>query len=124
MIYGIGIDIIETARIQTKLEKESGMREYLFSQDEISYCEAMANRYEHYAARFAAKEALLKALGIGLSDAYDLHAAEVIHLPSGQPQFKFDTKWNEFLALKGELRIHVSLSHLKDTACAMVVIDY
>lgn len=124
MIFGIGIDIIETARIQSKLEKESGMREFIFSPDEIAYCEAMANRYEHFAARFAAKEALLKALGIGLSDACNLHAAEIIHMPSGQPQFKFDIKWKELLATKGELHIHVTLSHLKDTACAMVVIEY
>lgn len=124
MIYGIGIDIIETSRIKSKLEKESGMREFIFSPDEIAYCEAMTNRYEHYAARFAAKEALLKALGIGLSDACNLQAAEIIHLPSGQPQFKFDTTWKELLALKGELRIHVTLSHVKDTACAMVAIEY
>lgn len=124
MIFGIGVDIIETARIKTKLEKESGIREYLFSSDEIEYCEAMANRYEHFAARFAAKEALLKALGIGLSDAYNLKGAEIIHLPSGQPLFKFDSNWQKLITQKGELRIHVSISHLKDTACAMVVIEH
>ncbi|MBK7344575.1 MAG: holo-ACP synthase [Saprospiraceae bacterium] len=123
MIIGTGIDMIETARIQAKLEKEIGLREHLFSAEEIAYCESMANRYEHYAARFAAKEALLKALGTGLSESHDLNTAEIVHQDSGKPQFRFDHHWEEYLNRMGDLRIHVTLTHIKDTACAMVVIE-
>ena len=65
MIFGIGTDLIEVARIAEKMEKKAGFKELVFSADEIIYCEARTFKYEHYAARFAAKEAFLKALGTG-----------------------------------------------------------
>jgi holo-[acyl-carrier protein] synthase len=59
MITGIGIDMIEVERIAGKIGKEQGFRELVFSVNEINYCETATNKYEHYAARFAAKEAFL-----------------------------------------------------------------
>jgi holo-[acyl-carrier protein] synthase len=70
MIEGLGIDIIEVKRVQKRIEAEKGFREYVFSSAEIAYCEKKTNKYEHYAARFAAKEAFLKALGTGWTSEY------------------------------------------------------
>ena len=63
MIAGIGIDMIEVDRVAGKIGKDEGFRELVFSETEIEYCEPKANKYQHYAARFAAKEAFLKAIG-------------------------------------------------------------
>ena len=68
MIFGIGIDMIEVERVEHKLTKDSGFREFVFSENEIEYCESKTHKYEHYAACFAAKEAFLKALGTGWSN--------------------------------------------------------
>ena len=65
MIFGIGTDLIEVERVAEKMEKKAGFKELVFSADEIIYCEARTFKYEHYAARFAAKEAFLKAIGTG-----------------------------------------------------------
>ena len=65
MIFGIGTDLIEVERVAHKMEKKEGFKELVFSPGEIIYCETRANKYEHYAARFAAKEAFLKAIGTG-----------------------------------------------------------
>jgi holo-[acyl-carrier protein] synthase len=60
MVAGVGIDMIEVDRMAVKIEKGSGFRELVFSEKEIAYCEPKAHKFEHYAARFAAKEAFLK----------------------------------------------------------------
>ena len=77
MVTGIGIDLIETARVEEKIAKDSGFREYVFSENEIAYCESKTNRFEHFAARFAAKEALLKALGTGFPGGLVLNEIDV-----------------------------------------------
>jgi holo-[acyl-carrier protein] synthase len=65
MIFGIGTDLIEIERVADRIEKKTGFRELVFTPNEINYCEAKTFKYEHYAARFAAKEAFLKAIGTG-----------------------------------------------------------
>jgi len=65
MIKGIGIDMIEPERVATRIKKKKGFRELVFSKNEIAYCEKKTNKFEHYAARFAAKEAFFKAIGTG-----------------------------------------------------------
>ena len=62
MIIGIGIDIIEVERIAHRVGRDTGFREFVFSKNEIEYCESKAHPFQHYAARFAAKEAFLKAI--------------------------------------------------------------
>lgn len=123
MIRGIGVDMIETERVSVKLEKNSGFREHVFHQDEITYCESKANKAEHYAARFAAKEALLKALGTGLSGKVVLNEVAVTNDTSGKPSFVFYGNTLTHLHTEGEFVIHLSLSHLRQIACAMVVIE-
>ena len=85
MIAGLGTDIIEVARISEKIGKESGFRELVFSAAEIAYCDPKANKYEHYAARFAAKEAFFKALGTGWLNGTAFNEVEIANDEKGKP---------------------------------------
>ncbi len=123
MIVGVGIDMIEVSRVEMKISKENGFRESIFSVQEINFCESKTNKFEHYAARFAAKEAFLKATGFGLVLGYTLSEIEVSNDVNGRPiltlsgDFKVQAdkhKWNN---------LHVSLTHLKDVASAVVIIE-
>ena len=85
MIIGVGIDMIEVDRVTEKISKDQGFREKIFSVNEILFCESKVNSGENYAARFAAKEAFLKATGQGLALGYNLSDIEVMSDPSGKP---------------------------------------
>ena len=122
MIVGLGIDIVDIERIQLKLENNSALKDHIFSKSEISYCERQSNKMEHYAARFAAKEALLKALGSGLNSEIILNQAEIINELSGKPYFNFIDDCKTFIDLNN-YTILVSLSHTKTTACAFVILE-
>ena len=123
MITGIGIDIIETERVAKKIAKEKGFREFVFSELEINYCENNKNKVEHYAARFAAKEALLKAIGTGFSVNFVLKEIEIMNDKMGRPSFSFKGETKINIEAKGILHIHLSMSHQKNIACATVVIE-
>lgn len=123
MIYGIGIDIIEASRIQQMLEKTPGLREDIFTFDEIKYCESKNNRHQHYAARFCAKESFLKALGTGLSEGMKFSDIEVFHNEDGHPGISLYGKAKELSLSKGISKILVSLAHIKDFAEAVVIIE-
>src|SRR3954451_13032642 len=86
MVTGVGIDMIETQRVEAKILKESGFREMVFSEKEITYCETKANKFEHYAARFAAKEAFFKALGTGWKNGTSFNELEITNEDSGKPE--------------------------------------
>lgn len=123
MIIGIGIDMIEVDRVREKIEKEKGFREYIFSKREIEYCVAQADPYQHYAARFAAKEAFLKAIGRGLSFSLDVNRIEILPQEEGKPEIHLSGEY-KVLEEDGKWRkIHVSLTHLKSTASAIVIIE-
>ena len=85
MIAGVGTDMIEVERIAVKIAKESGFRELVFSEKEISYCETKAHKFEHYAARFAAKEAFFKALGTGWLNGTAFNEIEITNDAAGKP---------------------------------------
>ncbi len=123
MIYGIGTDIIETERILERTSRESGFREHVFHPNEITYCNSMGKPAEHYAARFAAKEALLKALGTGLAGGLTLNEIEIVNDSYGKPSFLFHGITSDKIKGLGKTGIHLSLSHLSSLACAMVVIE-
>lgn len=123
MIFGIGVDMIETDRVGEKIARENGFREYIFTPSEINYCEGKTQKSEHYAARFAAKEALLKALGTGFPGGIALNEIEIIHDDAGKPEFMFFNESANLIESKNFTRIHLSISHLKHIACAMVVIE-
>ena len=123
MIYGIGTDIIEVSRIAKVMERDIGFREKIFSEGEIGYCERMKNKYQHYAARFSAKEAFMKALGTGWRDGIRFVEIEVAHDPLGKPLILLSGKAKELAERAGMGEIYVSLSHVKEMACAMVVAE-
>jgi holo-[acyl-carrier protein] synthase len=123
MIFGIGTDLIEVERVAGKMEKKAGFKELVFTADEIKYCEAMAFKYEHYAARFAAKEAFLKALGSGWRSGTAFNEIEIYHDEAGKPEMHFHGLTAKTIAELNLGKIFVSLSHLKTMACAMVIIE-
>lgn len=123
MIVGNGIDMVDIPRIAEKLQKGTGFREKVFSTTEIQYCENSAMPNESYAARFAAKEAFLKATGHGMRLGYDLNHIEVINDANGKPFIKLNGKFQDFFNEQGWKTIHVSLSHIQTTACAFVIIE-
>lgn len=123
MIYGIGTDIIEVSRIQKVMERDIGFREKIFSEGEIAYCEKMKNKYQHYAARFSAKEAFMKALGTGWRDGIRFVEVEVVHDPLGKPLLMLSGKAKELAEKAGMGEMHVSLSHVKEIASAVVVVE-
>jgi len=123
MIKGIGIDMIEIDRVRTSIEKEKGFRELVFSEKEIAYCEKKANRFEHYAARFAAKEALFKAMGTGWKNGTAFNEIEITNNSGGKPEIAFLGKTAATIAAMNLGKILVSLSHLKTVASAVVIIE-
>lgn len=123
MITGIGTDIIEVERVAGKITKESGFREFVFSLKEIEYCEAMPNKYEHYAACFAAKEAFLKALGTGWTNGVAFNEIEIHHDDNGKPELKVCGITAKKIEQMGKFGISISLSHLKKIAMAVVILE-
>lgn len=123
MILGIGTDFIEVERVAEKIEKKAGFKELVFSAHEIAYCEGMAFKYEHYAARFAAKEAFLKAIGTGWVSGTAFNEIEIHKDAEGKPEIRFSGITAETVRKMNAGKIHVSLSHLKTMAHAMVIIE-
>jgi holo-[acyl-carrier protein] synthase len=121
MIRSIGTDIIEIDRIRRLLSGSSqDVRERLFTKSEIDYCESKRDKYASYAARFAAKEALSKALGRGINESLRWRDIEVLRDTSGKPSIKLEGRGRESL---GDCRVHISLSHSKRHAVATVLLE-
>ncbi len=123
MIYGIGIDLIEVERMSEKIGKQPGFREFVFSEQEIAYCEKHTNKFEHYAARFAAKEAFFKAIGTGWREGTLFNEVEIGNEENGKPQVKLLGKTAITFENMKLGKIFVSLSHLKSMATAIVMIE-
>ena len=123
MIFGIGIDLIEVERVAEKIGKKAGFRELVFTQKEVDYCEPMTNMYEHYAARFAAKEAFFKAIGTGWRDGTAFNEIEITNNEMGKPEISFLGRTAVSMAEMKLGKITVSLSHLKTMASAVVIIE-
>jgi holo-[acyl-carrier protein] synthase len=121
MIRGIGVDIIEIGRIRRDIEV-LGTRflDKLFTDGEIAYCSGKANPHQHYAARFAAKEAVSKALATGWAGEFRWKDVEVANDPSGQPRILLHGHLREHL---GGASIHLSLSHSEGHVVAMALIE-
>jgi holo-[acyl-carrier protein] synthase len=124
MIVGSGIDIAEVARIRESIER-FGERflERIFTPGEILYCDSKANRFERYAARFAAKEAAMKALGTGWNHGVRWRDCEVTRLPGGRPTIQFHGKAAEFATKLGAKNAALSLSHTREQAIAHVILE-
>jgi holo-[acyl-carrier protein] synthase len=123
LIFGIGTDIIEVPRVARQLSQTDGLREQLFTAREIAYCESKGTSSQHYAARFAAKEAFLKAMGTGWRDGYRFGDIEIVNDELGKPEVSLHGKVKSFCAQNMIGRMHVTLTHTKDLAKAVVVLE-
>lgn len=124
MIVGTGIDIAEVPRVRRAIER-FGKRflQRIFTAGEIRYCDLKANRGQHYAARFAAKEAAMKALGTGWNHGVRWRDCEVVRMPGGRPTMTFHGKAGEFAAKLGAKNVALSLSHTEEQAIAQVILE-
>lgn len=123
MIFGIGTDIIEVSRMERHMKANSGLREKLFTAREQAYADDKATTYQHYAARFAAKEAFFKALGTGYRYGMAFHEIEVVNDELGKPIIHTHGKVKEYIENEGVQHIHLSISHVKEMASAFVVLE-
>ena len=124
MIVGTGIDLIEVPRIAAAIDRH-GQRflHRVFTEGEIRYCESKANRVERFAARFAAKEAAMKALGTGWSRGVRWRDFEVRHQPGGRPTVAFHGKAAEIARHLGVVNASLSLTHTEQQAFAQVILE-
>jgi len=121
LISGIGTDIIEIHRVQKILqEKRAQFSAKFFTDKEIEYCEARNNPYPHYAVRFAAKEAAVKALGTGFRQ-MKFKDIEVINDDLGAPAIKLSGRALAMAYEKGIKEIKISLSHCENYALAYAI---
>lgn len=124
MIVGTGVDLAEVARVQRSIER-FGERflSRVFTPAERAYVERKRNRFERYAARFAAKEAGMKAIGTGWKQGVTWQDFEVANLPSGKPTLRLSGKAAEMAAQLGVKSVLLSLSHTASLAIAEVILE-
>lgn len=122
---GLGVDIVEIERMARILERSPAFAKRVFSRAEQTYCNRMANPATHYALRFAAKEAVVKALGTGFADGIGVLDVEVERAPNGKPSVKLAGRALEVARELGvrDLSISLSYTHTDAVACAMAVTD-
>ncbi len=124
MVYGIGVDITDITRFERFLEEgKDALIRRVFTSGEISYCSCKKRSAQHYALRFAAKEAFFKALGLGLREGMSWHDVEVVRDELGKPDLLLRGRAAEIFADKGLTRSLTSLSHDGAYAVAMVVLE-
>ena len=117
-MIGIGTDLVDIERFRRSLERTPGLRDRLFRPDEQAYADQRGDPVERYASRFAAKEAALKALGLGGMAMYDI---EVVRAESGAPSLLLHGEAAETAAAAGVTGWLVTISHTDTVAQAVVV---
>lgn len=124
MIVGTGVDISEPDRIQQAVTRY-GQRflERIFTPKEIAYCERKRNKWERYAARFAAKEAAFKALGTGWRRGVRWRDVEVTNLPGGKPTLALYGQAKKFAQNQGVRHISISMTHSGQFVLAQVIFE-
>lgn len=121
MVKGIGVDIIEIARVRQSIETLGDrFLDKVFTLREREYCSSKQNSFQHFAARFAAKEAVSKAMSTGWAGEFRWKDVEVMNDPSGQPRITLSGPLKELLV---RTRVLVSLSHSESHVVAMVLIE-
>ncbi|RME56049.1 MAG: holo-[acyl-carrier-protein] synthase [Deltaproteobacteria bacterium] len=127
MVLGLGIDIEETGRIERLLTvpgRGERARSRLFTEGEIAYCEARRNRWQHYAARFAAKEAFAKAIGTGIwQEGVQWTEIEIENDETGRPHLRLTGNARKKMEALGATEVLVSLSHCPEYAVATVIVS-
>jgi holo-[acyl-carrier protein] synthase len=121
MILGVGIDIIEIERVQKSIDQYGDhFLKKIFTEKELEYCLSKSNKYQHLAARFAAKEAVYKALATEWRESLSWQSIEISNEPNGLPVVNLHGELKKFLTEEESLRI--SMSHSRDyVACVAII---
>jgi holo-[acyl-carrier protein] synthase len=117
----VGVDLIEIARVRRALERYPSFRERCFTEEERRYCESRPNPAQHYAARFAGKEAVGKALGFGVARAFAWRDIEIAGRP--KPQVRLAGRVGAWAEGLGASRLDLSMTHSRELAAAVCVAD-
>lgn len=120
MVIGIGVDAVDVERFRRSLERTPSMRTRLFTQVELDYVAPKADPVPSLAARFAAREAVMKALGVGLG-AFGFHDVCVVRAPSGKPSLVVTGAASDLARVAGVSRWHLSITHTASVAIAYVI---
>lgn len=124
MIVGTGVDLAEVPRIRASIERfGSKFTGRVFTPLEIAYVERKANKYERYAARFAAKEAGMKAIGTGWRKGVTWQDFEVANMPSGRPTLRLQGVAAQIAKKLGVKQISLSLTHTAELGMAHVILE-
>jgi holo-[acyl-carrier protein] synthase len=123
-VIGIGVDLVEVARIEHSLER-FGERflHRVFTEGEIDYCRSMPHPARHFAARFAAKEAVSKAFGTGIGKSMGWKEIDIHRKPSGEPFLVFSGRAEELASQRNLRASFISLSHTDHHAVATIVLE-
>jgi len=121
VVPGIGVDVVDVERMKFALERTPRIRQRLFTEQEITYCEKFRFAERHYAGRWAAKEAVIKALGCGL---IQWNGVEVLRLPRQAPTVRIFGKIERFAEMIGvrQDELHISITHSELSAVAVCVV--
>jgi holo-[acyl-carrier protein] synthase len=122
-VKGVGIDVVDVERLRRSMERSSGFAEIVFTPEELRRGERHRRPAAYFANCFAAKEAFLKAIGLGLWQGVPLTDIAVVQSPAGQPRFQLGTKARRALARKNCRTAIVSLSHEGNRAVAAVLVQ-
>lgn len=122
-IFGIGTDIIEVVRMKKMVARGKPTLEAIFTLEEINYCTARARQSEHFAVRFAAKEAILKAMGTGWRGGLAFSEIEIINDELGKPEVFLHGEVKKFFEGHQIRHTFISLSHTKEIAMAFVILE-
>ena len=124
MIVGLGIDIAEVPRMEAAIRRHGrAFLERVFTAEEIAYCERHRDKFERYAARFAAKEAAMKALGTGWRRGVRWRDLEVSNLPGGKPALRLSGHSKELAEQLQVKSITLSITHSGNLALAQVIFE-
>jgi holo-[acyl-carrier protein] synthase len=124
MIVGLGLDIAEVDRIEAAIGRRgAAFLERLYTPGEVAYCESHKDKFERYAARFAAKEAAMKALGTGWSRGVRWRDIEVAREPSGKPTLRLEGVAQQIAQRMGVKAISLSITHSGNLALAQVIFE-
>ena len=120
MIRGVGTDIVQVGRIGTAIKRTPMFLEKVFTEEERKYFKTRNNNLETIAGNFAAKEAISKAMGTGISG-FGLLDIEILRNEMGQPIANISDKVKEVISIKEDYSIHVSISHTNENAIAFAI---
>ena len=122
-IIGIGIDLVEIERIKSAILKHGkNFTERIFTEKEIEYCEKYDNKWARFAAKFSAKEAVGKAFGTGLGKDIAFKDIEIVNEKNGKPRVNLSDNCRKRFDNAENIDIHISISHSREFATAMVVV--